>query len=262
VITSPTSWARRSTGLRWGSAFCLATAALGGNVWVVAIVLHGFGGPSPASRIFGRPNVQIPISDAAPRPVPQVGHLIGFSESIPPLVMNLLLVRLNRDTQTASFVANVVTPPRLLLQIPGRDGNPAVRGSTGEYRLTAAGHGLSLPLRITESYGGGLAYQTRISLADIVQSANDNNQALTISFDVPLQGRPGAFPDDWYELASDVVVFPPTNYVLVDPSGVGQPSVPVRLTFAAGPAMRGFSIRMVSKPPGRRLVYASRGHIR
>jgi hypothetical protein len=240
--------ARLRIWIRCGTAMMLALIAVGGNIWLASIVRQGFHSSSPANERFGRPNARVPVSEAEPVTVPQIGKPIGFSPSIPPLTIDLELTQVDRNSQAAMFVANVSTPPALLLQIPGRSGQPAVRGAIGEYFLTRYGRGLSLPLRISATYGVGLAYQTRIPLASVVQSVNDNDRALTLRFTLPLQGTSTAFPSDWYELANDVVVWPPTTYALADSAGVGQPSIPLRLTLTAGPAMRGFSTAMVSKP--------------
>jgi hypothetical protein len=224
----------------------LATIALVGNAWIATTVIHSFEGPEPANREFGTPNVQVPISDAFPQPVRQFGPLYGFSGAVPPIAVSLLLSRLDPETQTASFSANLEVPSALLRRIPGRGGHMAVSCAWGCH-LTPYGRGLSLPMRIGGGYVGGETLQIPIPLAKLVAAANGGSPA-TVAFNLPFQGRPGAFPGDWYEVADDVVVLPPTSWVLVDSHGVGQPSVPVRLSLAAGPAMRGYSVAMVSKP--------------
>lgn len=233
------------------AALFLGTVALAGNLWVASLVWEGFQEPTPANGVFGQPNVQVPVSGAFPTVVPNVGALIGFSPSIRPMTIDLELVSLDRGTQIASFVANITTPPSLLTLIPGRDGRPAVTERVlDQYSVTPAGQGLALPLRVGATYGDGLAYATSLSLTAIVQDVNAHNSALTISFNLPLQGTPGDFPGDWYQLANDFVVWPPTVWALSIRSGamqIGQPSIPVRLTLAAGPAMRGFVIKMVSR---------------
>jgi hypothetical protein len=160
--------------------------------------------------------------------------------------MDLLFARLDPDTQQAAFTAHIFVPNSLLLRLPGRGGHKAVGRDEGGFHLTRFGQGIGLPLKFLPGYKGAIGYQTRIPLSKAVRSANVDEGGFTINFELPLQGRPSAFPGDWYELASSVVIWTHGGWVLTY-NGVNQPSVPVHLALAAGPAMRGYSISMVSK---------------
>ncbi len=221
---------------------------MGGNALIVLTVLNGFSGPSPANGVFGQPNVEVPISDALPRPIALTGRPTGLDlwPDVPPIRMQLFLTRLDPETQQGFFTAHLFVPPRLLTQILGREGHLAVDAQDGTYRLTRFGRGLSLPRRIAPGYVGATRLQTNIPLAQVVNSSNNDTRGFTVGFNLPFQGRPSAFPDDWYELASSVSILAPTSYVFTD-RGYGVSPFPIHIAFAAGPAMRGYAIWVVSK---------------
>jgi len=227
----------------------LIAIAIGGNVLIVLAVLNGFGSPAPANDVFGRPDVEVPISDAVPRFISPVGRSVEAEQwpDVPPIRMHLVLARLDPDAQRGFFTAEIFTPARLLRRIVGRAGRPAVVEQDGSYRLTRFGRGLALPLNIEGGYAGSTGLRDSLAMSKIVRVTNSGEHTLTIDFSVPFQGMPSAFPEDWYELASSVDIRPPTSWLFADRSS-GVSLFPVQIAFAVGAAMRGYRVSMVSKP--------------
>jgi len=196
---------------------------------------------------FNKLGRQVPISSAQPHFVSQGGRPFGFSPKFKrPVHVTLLFNSIDRNTQEASVTASVRVPPVLLRHLTTLKGESAIFTREWWPHLTPRSRRASLELRFLNQFRGAGDVRRRVSLRRFFDPRT-HAPTVRIPLTLPLQGEPQAYPSDWYQLEGDILLWPTEPFAIRVSGSV--PELPVVLSYAAGPAMRGTTLKVADGSP-------------
>jgi len=232
--------------VRRGSAVVLAAVALLALGVSLSLVIRTID-DSEAPIQFNELSRQVPLSTARPHFVSQGGVPFGFSPKFKrPAHVTLLFNSINRNTQEASVTASVRVPPVLLKHLTTLSGESAIATREWWPHLTARSRRASLELRFLNQFPGAGDVRRRVSLRRFFDPRT-YAPTVRIPLTLPLQGEPQAYPSDWYQLEGDILLWPTEPFAIRVSGSV--PELPVVLSYAAGPAMRGTTLKVADGGP-------------